>query len=80
MITKGSNSRFELKGKQLLPIRVAMISKQTRWLFWNSFTNGNASTGRYWVSPNIGDQLARADRILKNSFHVHFVSQVIHNI
>lgn len=46
------------------PIKVVKISKQTRWLFWKSLTNGNARTGRYCVSPKIGDQCASADSIL----------------
>lgn len=40
------------------------ISNASNWLFWKSFTNGNASIGRKSVSPKMGDQWERAERTL----------------
>ena len=45
---------------------LAIISKQTKGLFWKSFTKGKANIGRKSVSPNIGDQCANADKHLKS--------------
>lgn len=39
-----------------LLMRVATTSKQMSWLFWNSFTNGKAKSGRYGVSLKMADQ------------------------
>ena len=44
---------------------VATTSKQTSWLFWKSLMKGKANMGRKSVSPNIGDQCARADNVLQ---------------
>jgi len=43
---------------------VTTNSKQTSWLFGNILTNGKTNIGRYSVSPNTGDQCAKADNTL----------------
>lgn len=65
--------------KSYSPMKVVKISKHTRWLFWNSFTNGKARTGRYWVSPKIGDQWARADKILNIKSHNQTECNILHS-
>ncbi len=58
--------------KYFLLINVAIISKQTTWLFWNNFTNGNINNGKYSQSAKIGDQCANTDNILCKRKYILF--------
>ncbi len=48
-----------------LKTTVEITSKQINWLFSNNLINGNDNNGKKSVSPNIDDQWANADNILK---------------
>lgn len=60
---------FEKKKKKLhgkdVPMTVATTSKQRRGLFWNSFTKGKATRGRYSTSAKMAAQWDKEDKTLQ---------------